>query len=305
MGVGLCLSSAMCFGAMAIFGTLAYDDGVGVLELLLVRFALAAVLFWLLLAARRPAGGMLRALRGRRTRLTAFALGAVGYAAQAGLYFAALQRIDPAFLSLLLYTYPAMVTAAALLLGREAATPQRLAALGAASGGVALVLAGAGPGDFDAIGAAMGVGAALVYTTYILVADTVVGDVDALPLSAFVATGAATTFAVAGAASGGVDLGFAAGGWFWLSCIAVVSTVAAVLAFFAGLRRVGPSTASILSTFEPVVTIALAFACFGDRLAPVQLLGGTLVLAAVVILQAGPARRTAPVAQPAATSSGR
>jgi drug/metabolite transporter (DMT)-like permease len=36
-----------------------------------------------------------------------------------------------------------------------------------------------------------------------------------------------------------------------------------------------------------VVTIALAFACFGDRLAPLQLSGGALVLAAVVILQAG------------------
>jgi drug/metabolite transporter (DMT)-like permease len=294
MGVGLCLSSAACFGAMAIFGTLAYDDGVGVMTLLLVRFGLAAVLFWLI-AAARGARTLLGAMPAR-TRATALGLGAVGYAAQAGLYFAALERIDPASLSLLLYTYPAMVTAAALLLRREAATPRRLAALAAASGGVALVLVGAGAGSFDAVGVAMGIGAALVYTTYILVADTVIADVDPLPLSALVATGAAGTFAVVGVGSGSVDVGFAAGGWFWLACIALVSTVAAVLAFFAGLRRVGPSAASILSTFEPVVTIALAFACFGDRLAPVQLMGGALVLAAVVILQAGAMRRAEPAA---------
>ena len=42
MGALLCLISAACFGAMAIFGKLAYDAGVEVGDLLLVRFSLAA-----------------------------------------------------------------------------------------------------------------------------------------------------------------------------------------------------------------------------------------------------------------------
>ena len=62
--------------------------------------------------------------------------------------------------------------------------------------------------------------------------------------------------------------------------------------FFAGLRRVGASEAAILSTFEPVVTVALAYAVLGERLAPAQLLGGGLVLAAVVLLQLRPRRAT-------------
>ena len=64
-----------------------------------------------------------------------------------------------------------------------------------------------------------------------------------------------------------------------------MSTVVAVSAFFAGLRRVGPSEAAILSTFEPVVTVVLAFFVLGERLTPLQLAGGALVLAAVVLLQ--------------------
>jgi drug/metabolite transporter (DMT)-like permease len=40
-----------------------------------------------------------------------------------------------------------------------------------------------------------------------------------------------------------------------------------------------------LSTVEPVVTVLLAAALLGDRLSPVQLVGGALVLAAVVVLQ--------------------
>ena len=78
--------------------------------------------------------------------------------------------------------------------------------------------------------------------------------------------------------------------WLWLLLIAVVSTVVAVSAFFAGLRLVGPSEAAILSTFEPVVTVVLAYMVLGERLSPAQLAGGALVLAAVVLLQLRPRR---------------
>jgi drug/metabolite transporter (DMT)-like permease len=55
--------------------------------------------------------------------------------------------------------------------------------------------------------------------------------------------------------------------------------------FFAGLSRVGPTTASILSTVEPLVTVTLASIVFGERLSGPQLVGGALVLAAVLVLR--------------------
>jgi drug/metabolite transporter (DMT)-like permease len=75
-----------------------------------------------------------------------------------------------------------------------------------------------------------------------------------------------------------------------VGAIAVVSTVAAIVCFFAGLARVGPSAASILSTLEPLVTVALAAAAFGDSLGAVQQVGGALVLGAVLVMQ-WPARQ--------------
>jgi drug/metabolite transporter (DMT)-like permease len=265
---------------MAIFGKLAYDGGVGVGELLLVRFALAAVV----LLAVAGATGALRGLR-RRAVLSAFAMGAVGYATQAGLFFMALERMDASLLSLLLYTYPALVVAAAIVLGRERASARRLVALAIASAGTALVLAGAATGAVDALGAAMALGAAVAYTIYILTGDRVLAGVPALALAALVCSGAATTFAVVALLRGGPDLAFGAAAWASLGGIALVSTVGAILAFFAGLARVGPSAASILSCLEPVVTVVLAAAVFGEALAGPQLAGGALVLAAVVVMQ--------------------
>lgn len=269
--------SAAGFGAMGIFGKLAYEEQVGTLTLLFVRFALATALFAGLLALRREAVPRAGAGAG-------FLLGAVGYAAQAGLYFAALHRLDASLLSLVLYTYPAWVTVAALLLGREAPTVRRMSALALSSIGLVVVLAAAGTGTFDPLGAALGLGSSLAYTTYILVADRAGASMPPIALSTLVCAGATTTFAIAGAAIGALDWGFDPLGWLWLAAIAVVSTVLAISTFFAGLTLVGPSTAAILSTLEPVVTVGLAYLAFSEALSAVQLAGAALVLSAAIIL---------------------
>jgi drug/metabolite transporter (DMT)-like permease len=282
-GALVCLASAVAFGAMGIFGKLAYDEGASVGTLLAVRFLLAAALFWVLVVTT-GAARQLRTLSGRDVGI-ALALGAVGYSAQAGAYFAALQRLDAGLLSLLLYTFPAMVTVAAIALGRERASRRKAGALVVASAGLVLVLAGAGAGALDPVGTMLGVTAAVVYTTYILTSAGVAERVGPLLLSALVCTGAATTLTLATVFEGDLHLGdVSAAGFGWLAGIAVVSTVGAVSLFFAGLKRVGPTTASILSTAEPVTTVVLAFLAFGESLGPVQLAGGALVLAAALVL---------------------
>ena len=274
---------------MAVFGKLAYEAGVGILTLLFVRFSIAAAILWAA-AGRRP-NGLARASRNAVT--AALALGAFGYAMQAGLYFAALERMDASLLSLLLYTYPALVTVAAIGLRRETASRRRVGALLVSSGGLALVLLGAGGGSLDTLGTLLGVGAAVAYTGYILVSDRVVGRLEPLTLAALVTTGAAVTFGVVGIVTGSLETRFDGQGWLWIGAMAVISTVTAIALFLAGLRRVGPSMAAILSTLEPPTTVALAFLAFGESLTAVQLLGGALVLAAVVLLHAGPRTRPA------------
>jgi drug/metabolite transporter (DMT)-like permease len=289
-GVLLCLASAAAFGTMGIFGKLAYDEGATVQTLLAVRFVLAAALFWALLVS----SGAWRQLRNlsRRDVCIALGLGALGYSAQAGSYFAALERIDASLLALLVYTYPALVTVAAIVLGRERASRRKAAALVLASAGLALVLTGAAAGELDPLGTLLGLAAAVVYTTYILTSEGVAGRVSPLVLSALVSSGAAAMLTLAGAVSGGLNTGaLSAAGFGWLAGIAVISTVAALSLFFAGLRLVGPTTASILSTAEPLTAVLLAFLVFGESLSAVQLAGGALVLAGVLVLSA---RRGAP-----------
>ena len=288
IGVLLCLASAAGFGAMGVFGKLAYAEGATVGTLLVARFAFAAAVLWLLVLYRGAAREM-RTLSRRDVGIS-LALGGVGYCAQAGAYFAALERLDASLLSLLVYTYPVIVTVAAIALRRDRASGRVALALVLASGGLVLVLVGAAAGALDPLGTALGLGAALVYSAYILVSEGVATRVGPLVLTTLVCTAAAVTLTIAGLAGGDLDPGgVSAAGYLWLSALAVVSTVGALALFFGGLRRVGPTAASILSTLEPVVTVGLAFVVFGEALGPAQLAGGALVLVAVLTVRA-PAR---------------
>ncbi len=295
-GVALCLISAVGFGLMAIFAKEAYGAGLGVTALLAARFVLAAGVLWAIVAVRGRA--RTRAATSnpprprRRAAVACLALGAVGYAAQSGLFFSALEHIDASLTSLLLYTYPALVFCGAIALGREHVTPWKGCALALASAGAALVLLGGGTSGLEATGVLLALGAGATYAAYILVAEDVVRRVDPILLGALVATGAAASFLVAGAAGGSLE--FTAGGWLWIAAIATVSTVLPIVTFMLGMERLGASTASIVSTVEPVVTVALAVALYGERLGPWQALGGALVLAAVVALQTRGVRAQAP-----------
>jgi drug/metabolite transporter (DMT)-like permease len=298
-GVALCLVSACGFGLMAIFAKEAYAAGLGVTALLAARFVLAASLLWAIVAlrARRPAATSgptaLRPRPGRRVVLAGLGLGAIGYSAQAGLFFSALRHIDVSLTSLLLYTYPALVFCGAVALRREQVTPWKALALALASAGAALVLLGGGTGGLEATGVALALGAGAAYAAYILIAEGVVARLDAFLLTALIATGAAATFLTAGLIGG--TLAFTAGGWIWIAAIALFSTVLPIVTFLLGMERVGAATASILSTVEPVVTVGLAVALYSESLGAAQILGGALVIAAVIALQAR-ATRTPPAA---------
>ena len=279
VGLGLCVLSAAAFGSLAIFGKQAYAGGLGVVGVLAIRFALAApLLVGLALTARRS----LRV--GRPAALRLLALGGVGYAIQATLFFNALTRIPAGMAALLLYLYPALVTAGAVALGRSRLDRATVAGLALSLAGIALVLGL--PGErLDAVGVALGLASACWYTCYILVGEYLLRGVDPLAASAYVSTGAACSFLAAAVVVGGRGLvGAAPSAYAAGAAMAVVGTALAIAAFLAGMARVGSAWASIASSFEPVFTVALGVAVLGDRLSPGKVVGGLAVVAGAVLL---------------------
>ena len=294
-GLAACLISATGFGALPVLGKAAYDAGLGPLSLLWGRFGLAAIAFWLLVVfVVRPARPPVRSV------VTGLLMGALGYALEAGLFFVALERIDASLVELLLYAYPAIVTVVALASGREAPAPRLLGALALATLGVVGVFGGSLASGVDPVGLALGLGAAVVYSGYILAGERVVPAVHPVLLAALVATGATASFTVAGVLQKGLPYPRTADGWTAVAVIAVVATVVPMVGLFAGIALVGAPRASIASTFEPVVTVVLAGLVLGETLTFVEGAGAAGVIAAVWLL----ARASAGVKPPDVSGRG-
>ena len=288
-GVALIAVSAASFATLGVFGKLAYAEGLDLASALFWRFAGAALALglWLGLAGRgriTPRGALL-----------AFLLGAIGYATQAALFFAALQHAGASVVALLLYLYPAFVVLLAWLVERDRPDRLRLTALAAALAGSALTADLAG-GQIAPLGVTLGVGAAVWYSFYLTFGARLVRTHDPVVTTALISTGATITFALAATLSGGLMAPVTLPGWAALAGMAIIATALPIGALFAGIARLGTPTAAILSTLEPVIAVALGIALLGEVLNPRQVLGAALVLAAALALQRWSAAPTTPAA---------
>lgn len=279
-GILIALVSATAFGATAIIAKLAYREDVNVSTLLVARFVLGALMLWALALAT----GVFRPLT-RREALTFLALGFFGYGTQSRMVFESLARIPAGTAILLLYAYPAVVAGLAFALGREEMSYRKVGVLLAGLAGVALVMGGPSRG-LSSVGVALALGGAVIYGIYIVIVERAIAGVHPLVSSATIMSGGAGAFLVTGAVTGSLDLGVGIAGWVWLVVLAFVSVTVAVSAFLAAVERIGPTRASIASTFEPVVAVVLGALFLGERLGAVQLAGGGLVIVAVAALPA-------------------
>jgi drug/metabolite transporter (DMT)-like permease len=335
-GSALVLISAALFGVMPILAKLAYQEQVNIHTLLALRFSIAAGAMWLLWVQQRargatpllavapatPAAPATHPLPAEPdptttrastptagTIMALVALGALGYVGQSFSYFQAVSILSASATGLLLYTYPIIVTLLAWVLYREPLSITKVTALLTASTGALMVLGiissllGGGQtsfGTLDPRGVPWAAGASLIYSAYILASTRFTAGVHPIFSSAVVISSAALVYIVWGIASGQLNLAISPAGLLWATLIAVLSTVIAIVTFFAGLRYIGPSKAAIISTLEPAVTVALAALILREAITLEQAVGGMLILLSVLVLQRG----RLPAAQAEPTPSG-
>jgi drug/metabolite transporter (DMT)-like permease len=272
----LLVVSAVSFGALPVFGRFAYAQGMNVQSLLATRFLVAGAVLVVISLVRGAA------MPGWRTLLMLVLLGAVGYAAQAAAYFNSIRYVPAAVTSILLYTYPVIVTALSRPIYGVPLTRRRLGALALALAGAFLV---ASPrGGLQLQGVVLGLLSAVFYSAYILTGKRVLENVDPWLATAVIAISAGVAYLLFGLAAGSYASPPSLTAWLAVLGLALISTVVGAGAFLAGLRLTDPGRASLISTLEPVSTAILAALIFAELLGPSQLAGGALVIGSVLVI---------------------
>lgn len=290
----LVLLSALGFGSIAFFAKVAYASGTSPSALLALRFALAVLMLAPVVWFKRlplPKGGA----------LAGYVLMGLLYTAQAQSYFNALLYASSGLVALLLYIYPVLVTLLAIFLGWEKADKRSLVLTTLACLGLAVTLGGKLEGQ--PAGIALGILAAGIYAVYILLGNKLSANTHPLSASLVIlATAACGNIALAvasGAALPGTNVG-----WIAVSAIALFSTGMAIAFFLIGVKVIGASQASILSTLEPVLTLTIGVLFLGEHVSGSQLFGGAMVLAAVTLLAQRPAAKLEAAAPAAPAQDG-
>jgi drug/metabolite transporter (DMT)-like permease len=281
IGVVLVVISAASFGTLAIFGRYAYANGIDTFTLLFLRFTAAAILMGAFLVFRReelPRGRSLVALIG---------MGAIGYVGQSFAYLSAIKYASAGLVALLLYLYPVFVAILSVIFLKRKLTTLKVFALILATVGVALT---ANPQGGMWMGIFLALTAAGIYSVYIIIGTGVMVQVSAIQSSTVIFASAALVYGLL-VKIFGPHWPTNSAGWFAVAGMALFATVIPVATFLGGLKLIGPTDASMLSTLEPVVTVWLATLLFGERLRLLSLLGGGLILAAVVLLTRSEFRR--------------
>lgn len=268
--------SALGYSTNPILGKFAYAAGATPITLLAIRFTLAALGLWVMTFFRKQGQPLPWA-----TRFRLMAMGVAGIALVALLYFSALPHIGASLATGIFYTHPGFIAAVGVMRG------ERLSAAG--YGGLLLTAGGTWMmlsndlGGFTWQGALLILGASVIYTAYILISDVWTRGISPVAVSTHMTTGASLVFLLLALVTRqplpGAGAYLAGGG------LALCSTILALITFFAGLPKVGPTRASIISMLEPVFTAVLAVLLLHEGLTPLQTVGIALVVAGAVAAQ--------------------
>lgn len=283
-GLILVLLGAFGFSAKAIIIKLAYAQGaqVDAITLMALRM-LFSLPFFLLVAIWNHQQSQSQPLPVSQW-LWLGLLGLMGYYLASYLDFLGLQSISAGLERVILFLYPTFVVAFSALLHKRKITGRVLLALLLSYAGMVLTFVGNITVASEPIwlGSVLVLGSAVVFAGFTLGSGQMTPRMGSARFTAYTMTAAClATLAHFVAQRGWVLTGLPVPVYLLAGLMAVFSTVLPAFFMNAGIQRIGASSASIISTIGPMMTLALAYWLLDEAVTYLQLAGTALVLAGV------------------------
>ncbi len=297
LGIVLMFLAACSYGAAAIVIKLAYRAGLQPAGLLTVQNLVAMVCLWPILLSL----GMPR-LRAHQARGLIYQ-GLLGNFALSVCYFWAAQRIDVSLLSIILFTYPGLVLLYQMVVENHRVAPRELLALLSAVAGALLAVDPfhGTTGKIDGLGLGLALSSAATYAFMNIYGYELTRDLSPMVITTLTSTVSTAAMMALLPSRDWLSMDFSAAQWVLIVASAVLSTVLPMNLMYLGIRRIGAFHASIVSVAELPCILVLAYFILQERLTPLQLSGGGLILLSIVLMQAA----ADPAGRGSAANSGR
>lgn len=296
LGYALVWSAVLLWSLNAVVAKVVLDSaGLSSLRLAEVRSSGSALVLVVAVAVLRPAG-----LRVRRRELGFLALfGVFGLAFVQLFYFVGIRRLDIGIALVIQYLAPVFVALWARFFVREPVRRRLWLAIALSFLGLSLVVDLWGGSSLDGLGVAACLVTALAYAAYVLMAErSLESGRDVYSLLAWGFAFATLFWAIAQPwwsfplerVDGSVSLlgrleGTSAPVWALLAYVVVLGTVVPFVLFVSALHHVPATRVTIIAMLEPVLAAVAAWLWLEEELGALQIAGGLIVLAGVVLAQ--------------------
>ena len=283
-------SAALMWGVSGSSAKYLFAHGVTPFQLVQLRLTIGISLLFLWLLVHRPA--LLRIAF--RDILYFAVLGITGMAMVQFTYLLAISRIKVAAAILLQYLAPVLIALYSVVFARETLTRATLIAVSCATVGCYLVV---GAYSFDLLslnreGLLSGFCAAVAFAWYSIYGEKGMHRYHPWTVLFYAVLFAAAFWNCANllwsAAPRPLEAfgqTYSAGAWVLILYIAILGTIVPFGLYFQAINLIRSTRASITATLEPISAGIISYFFLDEALEPLQMLGGVLVIAAVILLQ--------------------
>ncbi len=275
-GIRAALLSALVLGTTPVLGKIAYADGMNPYSLTAIRTLVAASLLWIVYLASKknrkfiyiyPAGLLISATAGALNGVSSL------------LYYNGLTRIDAGVGQMLYSLYPLFVVMIRRLDGQRVSNWTKVR-LGLALLAVMLLITPHG-GTVDWIGAALMLGAGLMYAMHLAVSQRVLYEMPAPTVALYVLSAMTVVVCAAYVLHGPTAVPLAGlPPTMMLAGITVLSR----LLMFLGVKQLGSIQTALLGVTEILVTVVLSIFVLGEQLVARQWIGAIILITSLLLI---------------------
>lgn len=277
-GIFYTILSAVIFGIMPIMAVYAYKEGAEAFTIVFLRSFWAIFILLIYLSVRNIS------LKISKEELKSLILlGTLGYASTTLTLFLSYNYISVGLATTLHFVYPILVAVVSVILFKDKINIVKSIALILSVIGI-LILKN-GQGDLNIYGITLALVSGVLYSYYILgLAHSKVKNINPFVLTFYLSIVTSIFIFLVGIPTGMLTFNMNLFAWIISLLIAFFTSIVAVIAFQIGVKIIGPSTASILSTFEPVVSIILGIILLNESLNSTSLVGCAFIIISVILV---------------------
>lgn len=276
-GSGAVFLSSVLFGVTPIFARLTYEGGNTSLQMVFLRSFLALPVLFMVLRLR----GVSLKVSGRE--LGQLALGGFfGSSATTICLYASYRYIPVGVATSINFAYPLLVALASVLLFHEPLVPQKAVVLLCGLAGVFLLMDGGGV--FGVYGILFALASAFTFAFKVIWMDkSVLSGMHSMKVAFYFCICDCISSGLIGAAVGQFPRTMTPVSWGYALLVSMLLSVGAVPLLKYGIGRVGASIASILSTMEPITSVAVGILVLREDLSVRKGLGCLLIISGVIL----------------------